>query len=73
MKCFNNVSFQYVRLTPLSAGICWDIDLKKQNLLSFNFKPPAFYFVVQIKDCAKISLLMKCSQKTTWLSYNGKY
>lgn len=45
MKCFNNVSFQYVRLTPLSAGICWDIDLKKQNLLSFNFKPPAFYFV----------------------------
>lgn len=27
VKCFNNVSFQYV-LTLLSAGNCWDIDLK---------------------------------------------
>lgn len=45
MKCFNNVSFQYALLTLLSAGNCWDIDLKKISILSFNFKPPAFYFV----------------------------
>lgn len=63
--------FQYVLLTLMSAGNCWDIiDIKKKSILSFNFKPPAsILFIVQIKDCAKSSLLIKCSLKTTWLHY----
>ena len=73
-KCFNNVfSFQYVLLTLLSAGNCWDIDLKKKKnlycLLILSLQH-SILLIVQIKDCAKSSLLMKCSQKTTWLSYN---
>lgn len=69
-------TFQYVLLTLLSAGNCWDIDLKKtkQNLyclLILRLQHSILLIVqIKIKNCAKSSLLMTCSQKTTWLPYN---
>lgn len=51
VKCFNNVSFQYVVLT-LSVGI---LNYKQKSILSFNFKPPAFYFV----NCSNKGLCKK--------------
>lgn len=55
------MSLQYVLLTMLSAGNCGDIGLGwggdgwTKSILSFNFKPPAFYFV----NCSNKELLQK--------------
>lgn len=66
------LSFQYVLLTLLSAGNCWDIDLKTKKWFCLFILSLQHYilFIVQIKDCAKSSLLMRCSLRTTWLSYD---
>lgn len=71
VKCFNDV---FLSVCAPNSNVCWELLgyywHKKKSILSFNFKPPAsILFIVQIKDCAKSSLLIKCSLKTTWLHY----
>lgn len=60
MKRFNNVSSV---CTP-NTVVCWEVwgyrswvgeGTGGQNLYSFNFKPPAFYFV----NCSNKELLQK--------------
>lgn len=57
VKCFNSVSFQYVLLTIA----CWDLLTPKEESV-ITSRQHTILFIVQIKDCAKSSLQMKCSQ-----------